>query len=250
MLSGFYTIASGVMSRQNQIDTIGQNLTNINTPGYKAERAILGTFEQQLLVQVENGETRELYPSMATSSIIADVQTIFSDGLIKESGRKLDVAINGEGFFVIEGAEGEQYLTRNGQFDIDTEGYLILPGIGRVKSTNGSDILVNTDEILIDEQGLITAPDGSEIASLNILTPTEGSQLTKFTNNMYSLENGELVNAEGTILQGVIELSNVDMNLEMTKLIEAQRGFQNCSAALQIMDALNSKAISQVGSLS
>lgn len=249
MLSGFYTIASGVLTKEREIDTIGNNLVNINTPGYKAERAITSTFEQELAIRLEGNNVTNLADSMATSVIISDIQTIFSDGLMKETNRTLDVSISGEGFFEITGDDGQQYLTRNGQFDIDAEGYLILPSIGRVQGTNG-DLNVGTDKITINSQGEITTLEGVNIGTLSIITPTENSELTKYQNNMYSLADGELVDATGELIQGVIELSNVDMNLEMTKLIEAQRGFQNCSSALQIMDALNSKSLSQVGGVS
>ncbi len=249
MLNGFYTIASGVMTKQNEIDVIGNNLVNLNTPGYKTERAITSTFEQELAIRLEGQNVTDFDMSMATSVIISDIQTIFSDGLMSETNRTLDIAISGEGFFEVTGYDGQQYLTRNGQFDIDEEGYLILPSIGRVQGSNG-DINVGTDKITVTNDGAITTLEGVAVDTLSILTPTEGSELTKFANNMYTLADGELVDGTGEIIQGVIELSNVDMNLEMTKLIEAQRGFQNCSSALQIMDALNSKALSQVGGVS
>lgn len=248
MLSGFYTAASGILTRQNEINTIGNNLTNINTPGYKAERVIIGTFEQELAVRLQGQSVTALSESMATSAIVADVQTIFSDGLMKETGRNIDIAFDGEGFFEIAGSNGEQYLTRNGQFDIDAEGYLILPSIGRVQGENG-DIQVNTDQITVSPQGVITDANGSVIDTLTLLTPTDGSTLRRYDNNMYVLENGEIVEASGEVMQGIIELSNVDMNAEMANLIAAQRGFQNCSSALQIIDELNSMAISKLGSL-
>ncbi|MFI3115370.1 MAG: flagellar hook-basal body protein [Clostridia bacterium] len=250
MLSGFYTIASGILTRQHQIDVIGNNLTNINTPGYKTETALIGTFEQEMLIRLEDKSENNLSPSMSTSAIITDVQTLYSTGLMSETGRTLDMAINGEGFFEIAGDDGQQYITRVGQFDLDTEGYLILPGIGRVQSTSG-DIQIGTDKFTVGKDGIILDAEGSEIATLSLVTVADGVDLIKHSNNMYSVQEGdELLQATGELLQGISELSNVDMNLEMTRLIAAQRGFQSCSAALQIMDSINSKAISQLGSLS
>lgn len=248
MLGGFYTISSGVLTRQNELDIIGNNLTNLNTPGYKAERVVTGSFEQELAIRLNEDTATSFNQSMATSAIISDVQTIFSNGLMKESGRALDVAVNGEGFFVIAGEDGEEYLTRVGQFDIDSEGYLVLPSVGRVQGVNG-DIQALSDKITIDEYGIIYDEEGNTIDKLSLLTATEGSTLTRLTNNMYVLEEGEIVQANGAVLQGIIELSNVDMNTEMAKLIEVQRSFQSCSSALQIIDSINKSAITKLGSL-
>ena len=176
MLAGYYTIASGMLTRQRELDTIGNNLINVQTPGYRADRLLITSFEQELLTRQEKYNTQTLgNGKAATSGVVDDVVSLFHSGTLQETGRTMDLAINGEGFFQVRGEDGAAYLTRNGQFDIDQQGY--------------------------------------------------------------------------TILQGKIERSNVDMNQEMTTLIESQRGFQACSSALQTIDALNRKAASQIAAL-
>lgn len=248
MLGGFYTAASGILTKQNELNIIGNNLTNVNTPGYKTERVITGTFEQELAIRLNGDTTTDFGVSMATSAIVSDVKTIFSQGLMSETQRTLDFSINGEGFFEITGADGEQYLTRVGQFNLDEEGYLVLPSVGRVQGQNG-DIFLGTDKISLDSFGTIYDQDGNAVDTLNILTVSEESQLVKFENNMYTLQEGEVIEGSGSFLQGILELSNVDMNAEMAKLIEVQRSFQTCSSALQIIDGINNSAITKLGSL-
>ena len=248
MLAGFYTIASGMLTRQRELDVIGNNLVNVQTPGYRADRVVTSAFEQQLLTR------REAYQSgtvgngvAATSATVDEVLSLFQGGTIKQTGRAYDVAIGGEGFFQIQAEGGGQYMTRNGQFDIDEEGYLVLPGYGRVLGDGG--------EIQVGEAGFEVAPtgeiydaQGQQLGKLKITVPPEDTRPVKLDNGMFELAEGE--DAQDFVLsQGSLELSNVDMNQELTTLIEVQRAFQNCSAALQIVDTMNRKAASQLASL-
>lgn len=251
MLAGYYTIASGMLTRQRELDTIGNNLINVQTPGYRADRLLITSFEQELLTRQEKYNTQTLgNGKAATSGVVDDVVSLFHSGTLQETGRTMDLAINGEGFFQVRGEDGAAYLTRNGQFDIDQQGYLTLPGVGRVVGQNGP-IHVEDESFSVEPNGAIYNRDGRQIGKLKIIVPPENAALTKLPNGMFQSENSAQANANGdyTILQGKIERSNVDMNQEMTTLIESQRGFQACSSALQTIDALNRKAASQIAAL-
>ncbi len=249
MLSSFYTAASGILTNQRELDIIGTNLTNIQTPGYKAERTVISAFEQELLTIQDAHKNEVLSQSMATSAIVDDVYTIYNTGIIEATGRTLDFAINGEGFFSVIDDEGNLSYTRNGGFQVDENQNLVLPGFGVVQGTNGN-ITINDINITVLEDGSIYNSQGVYVDTISIQVPSEGTEFEKLPNGMFSA-TGQMQDAGNnfTLIQGNLELSNVDMNLEMTKMIEAQRAFQSCSSALQIIDEMNSKAVTQLGSI-
>ncbi len=250
MLSSFYTAASGILTNQREIDIIGTNLTNIQTPGYKTQRTIVGSFDQELLVAQDAHKTTLLSPSMSTSTIVEDVATIYDTGLIDTTGRSFDFAINGEGFYAVADAQGNLSYTRNGGFQVDENGNLIVPGFGTVQGQSGNITLTDIN-ITVLEDGSIFDSNGAYVDKIAVMVPAENTTLELLPNGMFSPVEGQMANAGNvyTINQGALELSNVDMNLEMTKLIEAQRAFQACSTALQVVDEMNSKAASQIGSI-
>lgn len=249
MLSGYYTIASGMLASQRNLDTIGNNLINIQTPGYRGERVLNSAFELELMTRRESTGNTVLGDGMGqVAAVVDDSVTMFDSGLLSDTGRALDVAINGNGFFNIAAADGTTYLTRNGGFDLDEEGYLILPGYGRVLGDNG-EIQVNTSDLSFLSDGTIQNTDGQTLGRLLITAPVDYADLTRNTNGMFTSENqtGQAQNFE--VVSQRLELSNVSMNREMTSLLDAQRSFQSCSSALQIVDALNRKAAQQIAAI-
>jgi len=251
MYSGFYTLASGILTRQNEIDVLGNNITNVKTPGYKTDRVETSAFEMELMVRMENGEPTVLGDGVGqVSSIIRDIHTIMEPGIIEATERELDVAINGDGFFNIRTVDGQTAITKNGNFDLDEEGYLVLNGVGRVLGQNG-EIYVGESGFKIGANGAITSANGNYIDTLLINKPAEGITVTKLENSSFLVQNqGDLVEAESfTVIQGALESSNVDINTELTKLIEAQRSFQLYSSALQIIDQMDQNGSSKIASV-
>lgn len=251
MLAGYYTIASGMLTRQRELDTIGNNLVNAQTPGYRADRVVITPFEQELLTRIEGNGAQVLGTGIgASSAVVGEEVSMFHMGTVKDTGRESDMLIGGEGFFQIQGTNGETYFTRNGHFDIDAQGYLALTGYGRVVGTNGP-IQVGSAGFQVDHNGVIFNAAGQELGTLSIMRTVDAVALEKLDNGMLTLPMGvqleQAVNYE--VSQRSLELSNVDMNQEMTYMIEAQRAFQACSSALQIVDALNRKAATQIGNI-
>ena len=166
MYQGFYTIAAGVLMQQRNLDVLSNNLVNANTPGYKASRLVSTTFDKELL-RVEN-DMRTRIGGVSVINIVSEEPTRFDSESLLETGRGLDMAINGEGFFRIQapGATDENgeetepgtiYLTRNGNFALDAEGYLELEGYGRVLGQNG-EIYLRDAEFTVQEDGSIYVP--------------------------------------------------------------------------------------------
>lgn len=249
MLSGFYTIASGMLASQRNIDAVGNNLINAQTPGYRGERVVNSAFEMELMTRRESIGNEVLGDGIGqAAAVVDDSITMFQSGLIKETGRNLDLALNGDGFFNIAAADGTTYLTRNGGFDIDEEGYLILPGYGRVLGENG-EIQINTSDVTFMTDGSILNVEGEEIARLQITAPADYADLIRNENGMFTSAAQLQAAANFEVNSDRLELSNIDMNQEMTKLLDAQRAFQSCSSALQIMDSLNRRAAQQIAAL-
>ena len=238
MISGFYTAASGILTQQRIINTTGNNLVNSQTNGYRADRVITSTFEQNLLTRIENGQYTRIGEG-DPALIVEEVETLFDTSSLEETYSPFDMALAGQGYFNIAGNEAT-YLTRNGNFNIDEEGYLILGDVGRVLGTDG-EIYVGGSEFHVSLEGGIYDLAGNLLGELLTTQPTEEAAVNK-------LENGFLVATETdvvqnpTVYQYTIERSNVDMNDEYTRLIEAQRSLQSNATALRIVDEMNARA--------
>lgn len=248
MFSGYYTIASGIMTRQREIDVIGNNLVNSQTSGYKAGRMVTSAFEQELLTRREAGKNYSLgSTSGATAAIVDKVITQYNSGDLKETGRNLDAAINGEGFFNVVLPSGKVCLTRSGSFVVDAEGNLSLSGIGSILGKNGT-IKVGNADIKISDNGAVFDGNGNYVDTFLVTKPNNYDNLQKLNNGTFVAENGNTQIADNySVVQGRLELSNVDLNRELTNMIRAQREFQSCSSALQINDAMNRKAVQIAG---
>lgn len=240
MLAGFYTAASGVLVQQRNISVIGNNITNVETPGYRAERLVMSTFDQECLVRQHHDNIRTYVGKGSQVSLVDDIPVDYDYSSVKETENPYDIAIVGEGYFNIQGAERE-YMTRNGNFNIDEEGYLILEDVGRVIGENGF-IQVGGSEFKVTTDGDVYDAQGNLIDRLKITMPQNDTDLVKYNNALFICK-GDTRTAEGQkVYQKCQERSNIDMNQEYMRLIEAQRAFKANSTALTIADTMNAKA--------
>jgi flagellar basal-body rod protein FlgG len=249
MLSGFYTIASGVLAQQRNIDLIGNNLVNAETPGFRTSRMVFSTFEHELMVRIE-ANRQTFIGSASPITLVDDVLSLHHSGIYEETGNPFDFAIDGPGYFVIQGNDGQSFLTRGGQFRMDTEGYLFLPGRGRVMGAGGP-LQVNNAEFTVSQDGTVLNQAGRRVGALSVVSPPADEVLVRLPNGMYQVQDGTEVEpaAGARLIQGAIERSNVDYNREMTNLIEAQRAFQTKSRALTMVDGMNRRAITTIAAV-
>lgn len=238
MLAGFYTAASGILVQQRAINEIGSNITNSQTVGYRTRRVVQSTFEHNLLTRFENGRYTEIGEG-DPCSLVDIVETNFDPNSLEETDFPYDMAIVGDGFFNVQGAE-RQYLTRNGNFNIDDQGYLVLDGIGRVLGESG-DLYIGGSDFTVSQEGYVFDQNGRYVDKLLITQPDADADIYKFDNGMYITDNAQVVE-DATVYQKTLERSNVDMNLEYTRLIESQRTLQACATALSLVDTMNAKS--------
>ncbi|MBE6860337.1 MAG: flagellar hook-basal body protein [Ruminococcus sp.] len=246
MLRGYYSAASGILVQQRNLNVIGNNITNASTVGYRAQRVIQSTFDQEVVSRYENGK----YTTIGTGSqtnVVDTVETNFNESSIYETENPFDMAIISEGFFNVSGDNGQTFLTRNGCFNIDAQGYLVLDGIGRVQGENG-DIYIGGSDFSMDSLGNIYDINGNFAGKLRITIPAEEAQTIKMENGLFVTDNVTDVEVPKVINYGY-ERSNVDMNDEYTRLIEAQAAFKACSTALSMIDQMNGKAVTSIASV-
>lgn len=248
MFKGFYNLTSGMMTQQQRMNNVANNLTNISTPGFKSSRHTIGNFQDVLYSRVGNQNKSSYQPIGRQSYIVAtdEIVTNYTQGALEETGIPLDFAINGDGFFAIRNAANETMYTRSGSFSLDAEGYLCYSGFGRVLDSEGNALRVMTDKITSDNHGNIYANNGMLVGQIGVFTFDDTAQLE------YN-DEGFLVGAEGEAVEdpvvrgGFLERSNVDMVTEMTEMLSSQRAFQSAAQVTKIYDTLMNKITTEIG---
>jgi flagellar basal-body rod protein FlgF len=247
MSRGFYTLASGMLTQQRKMDIASNNIANVNTPGYKKEQAITSNFGSLLINKYkENGVYEEAVPINNVSLVRAVVEnnTIHSQGILEETDNITDFAIMDSGFFAIDN-NGQTLYTRNGSFNIDEEGYLVLLGAGRVQGEFG-DIYIGTDNFNFSTDGSIIVNDEA-IDKIAVYDFLDYNLLNKFGEGLYiSDEEPELID-KPVIRNKTIERSNVNVTEELTGIMASQRALQTAAQAIKMYDMINDKAVNEIG---
>lgn len=239
MLRGFYNAAQGMIVKQRQLDAIGNNIVNVNTSGYRKDEVVTNTFMDELILVNARRETSGHF--LQTYADISKTNLEQSNFTYTESN--FDVAIYGNVYFNIRDRAGNVYQTRNGQWELDGEGYLILGKSGRVQGRNG-DIFLGVDDFEINNDGVISI-DGQVVDTLLLTYIPPDADVDKLGDNLMLYEGGEQLPAGEffDVIQGAWEHSNVDGNKEITQLMEAHRLYEANSKILKALDQINSKAV-------
>lgn len=248
MFKGFYNLTSAMLTHQRNLNVVGNNLVNVSTAGYKESRYTATTFDDVMYSRV--GNKTKNYVDIGRQSYIRANSEIYvnqDQGIPELTNIPLDFAIAGEGFFAIQGPGGVAY-TRAGSFTLDDEGYLCLPGQGRVLDPDRQPILLATDKIEADGQGNIYSQEGTYLGRLGVFTFADTEQLE------YN-DQGLFVGAQGNAMESpevywkYIERSNVDMIRQMTEMLTCQRSLQSAAQVTKMYDEVMSHAASDVGRL-
>lgn len=244
MNNAIYAATTGMLNRSRALDVTASNLANVNTAGYKRDRLITSAFGEQVAYRLEAGSD-EVIGSSTHGSIANEVFTDYSQGVVDNTGRALDFAIVGDGFFSIETANGQQASTRDGSFQVDQEGYLRTSTGGYVLGQGGR-MQVGVGAVSIDPNGVVTS-DGQTVDTLAILVPDPANNnQTKQSLNALSQPTGQGT-FTGRIASGKLERSNVDVGEEMAAMMAASRAFQTCAQAVKILDAITQKSVNEIG---
>ncbi len=236
MLEGLRTAAAGMAAMQQKLDGVANDLANANTTGYKHVRV---GFKDLLYEQ--GGRPAAAGVLRGTGSAAVNAGRGFEQGSLRQTGRPLDVGIEGDGFLKVRLNDGRQALTRDGGLQID--------GNGRLTSSTGALIQpaitipagVTEDQISITRDGNVTA-GGKSIGKLQLVTVRSTQGLLASGDNAFvtTAASGPARNAPATsaISQGTLEASNTDMAQSMVDMMDAQRTYQLTSKAIQTADTM------------
>lgn len=241
MIRGIYTSASGMAAQMRAMDISANNLANVDTTGYKKDVPALAAFPELFLRRFN--DTASGLPGIRPSPVpigtlgtgvwVEEVATNLKQGSLRETGRELDFALQGDGFFVVDTPEGRRY-TRNGSFYLDVDGQLVTAAGYRVLGRNGLP-LYHDEEDLIDELLVVDFFPTADLIK-------EGESLYR------SADEGQAVAAAG-IIQGALEQSNVDAVTAMVEMIDVLRAYEANQKVLQAQDQTLEKAVNEVGRL-
>lgn len=247
MSRGLYTLTSGMLTQQRKIDIASNNISNMNTVGYKKEQAITTNFGNLLINKYkQKGINKSSEPINNVSLIrtIEDSNTVHSQGSLDETGSATDFAVIGAGFFAVNNEDRTLY-TRKGSFNIDREGYLILKDIGRVQGEYG-DVYIGTDKFELTEDGSIYV-SGEIVDKIGLYDFTDYNNLNKEGEGMFVSEEEPIAVASPRIVNKTLERSNVNITEELTGIIASQRSLQTASQALKLYDSIQEKAANEIG---
>ncbi len=253
MLRSLTTAATGMLAQQLNIDVISNNLANVNTAGYKKSRAEFQDLLSQTIkssgAQIFQGTTQPVGIQIGLGTKTSATVKEFNEGAFKSTGGRLDLAIEGDGFFQVQMDDGSVAYTRDGSFKMDangqittSDGFIVQPQVA---------IPTDAQEVTITPDGRVSvrvAGDSSqtEIGTLTLVKFPNPSGLSSAGKNLYleTAASGTPVEGSpgqeglGTIQQGFIESSNVQVVEELINLIQAERAFEANSKLIRASDEM------------
>ncbi len=223
MINGFYAAKAGAKVFQTSLDITANNIANANTQGYKAQTA---SFTDLVYTNAQGGEFLA-----GNGARLASTSVLSGQGGLGQDGER-SAAIEGEGFFAVQNAQGDTVYTRSGSFSLSAEGearYLVSADGGYVLNQNGQRIALEGEDIrtAIRQAALYSFPNPDALTALgnSRFAATEAS-------------GDAVIDNASQLVESAYELSNVDLVTEMTRMMLAQRGFQFNLRMLQTADEL------------
>jgi flagellar basal-body rod protein FlgG len=240
-MKALYSAATGMAAQQTTIDTIANNLANVNTAGFKRSTASFqDLFYQELATSGEDGATPNT-AQMGAGVRMISVDKQHTQGFTKITDRSLDVAINGRGFFVLSANDGRELYTRDGHFSRDADGYVVSSG--GVQLSGGINIPDDATQIVIEDDGSVmyaTDADAEMVTAgvLEIAAFSNPGGLRALGGNVFVAtgKSGDPQILDAKVTSKQLEGSNVDPATELIALIQAQRAYELISKVIQAAD--------------
>jgi len=253
MMQSLYTASTGMLAMQTQIDTTANNIANVNTIGFKKSRAEFADLMYNVM-EYAGTSTSDVTKSPTGIEVGLGVRAtainkIFAEGSLKQTDNQLDIAITGRGFFKLELPDGTEVYSRNGAFKIDqdgtmvnSDGYFLVPQI--VIPPDSTSVSIGTDgTVSVIQPGQTQATIIGQIQTTNFINP---AGLHSLGDNLFietdssgqPVEGTPGVDGLGTLRQGFVELSNVELVVELTDLITGQRAYDSNSKVITTSDEM------------
>lgn len=285
MLKGLYTAYTGMLNEQHRMDVLANNLANSTTNGYKKEGTTSQAFDNVLAYKIKDlSEPGNLPRSLARNRAvdqnelnnpdnedylerrvrrtglnlgvkIGENYVDYSEGPIKETGNPFDLAISDRGFFAVEytnkAGETSTKYTRDGNFTMNLQGYLVTQDGDFVLDENGRRIRMETElPVSIDRNGNVTQ-NGAFVATIGLTDFEDYDYLERFGENYFQQIEGaeETDEVASQIYAGYLEMSNISVVTEMVNMITLQRQYESNQKVITTYDDTLDQAVSQIGRL-
>nr|WP_321514526.1 flagellar basal-body rod protein FlgF [uncultured Pseudodesulfovibrio sp.] len=255
MRNSTYSALFGALSNEMRMSSIANNLANVNTSAFKKDTmAFHDTFTRFAHDYLIDGKNhlrgKDMFPKanvMAKPRLSAQ-QTDFSQGSLQKTGNQLDFALSGEGFFKVQGGNGDVLYTRSGNFLPDSSGILRTQDGNTVMVDGGPLTLPPGAQVVVDSAGNISI-NGNPSGTLDLVSFDDLTQVERLGANYYTVPDGvgEIPPGDMSVQQGFLEKGNVDVVSEMVAMIETQRAFTMYSKMIQTTNESDQKLITQVG---
>ena len=256
MINSLWISKTGMEAQQMQLDVISNNLANVSTNGFKRASAVFEDLMYQTLRQVgsNSSEQSHLPTGLQVALGVRPVapSRSFAQGNLQQSGNKLYVAIQGNGFFQVTMPDGTTNYTRDGSFQVDSAGQLVTAT--GLPIANGVTVPANATSIAIAGDGTVTAqipgtPTPQSIGSISLAGFVNPAGLDPKGQNLYaeSTASGQPnsgtpgADGMGALMQGYVETSNVNVVQELVTMIQTQRAYEMNSKAIQTSDQMLQK---------
>jgi flagellar basal-body rod protein FlgF/flagellar basal-body rod protein FlgG len=229
MDSGYYAAMTGLVARTQALDTAAANLANAQTPGYRAEQEY---FRSALLgpdaIDSQLGETVNNY------GLLGGDRLSMAQGALEETGNPLDLAIEGQGFFMVQTPNGVRY-TRDGSFHRTQSGQLATEADEPVLTAAGQPIVIPPGEVSVGADGTISVAGGA-VATVGVMTFPAGTELSAEGGNRYVVPEGAtpVASKDATVHEGALEAANQDIVQGSLNLIVMQRQAEMMQRALTV----------------
>lgn len=222
MSNAIYTMLGRQQGLMQEMQVVANNLANSSTTGYKSDRAMFGEF----LVSTGSQSSSLSMGGLAGHSFA------MAQGALKITGGQLDLAIQGDGFFLVDAPQGQR-LTRAGNFQISPDGKLVDANGSALLSAGGSPINIpqNASQIRIASDGTVSVSSGDgippqDVGQVGVVTVDQEATLVRDSNSYFSAPDGHRPAENNEIVQGALEQSNVSPVLEVARMIEVQRAYE------------------------
>lgn len=253
MEAALWVAKTGLDAQQTNMSVVSNNLANVNTTGFKKGRASFQDLLYQNYVQPGGAtSTQTQSPTgllLGTGVKIGATEQLFQQGNIEQTGNSMDVAINGRGFFQIQRPDGTTAYTRDGSFKVNNQGQLVNTD-GFPLSPNIT-IPTGATSLTISQDGVVSVTSAgsttsNQVGSLTIADFINPAGLQSLGGNLYleTTSSGSAttgtpgLNGLGTLAQGSLEASNVNVVEEMVNMIETQRAYEMNSKAVETVDQM------------
>lgn len=244
MLRGLYTAAGAMINQRQRMDVLTNNLANLETPGFKKDYVSSRSFNDVLIYSMNNPDSKvRTVGPLSYGSHLDEVTTSFAQGAPEQTGQNTDLALMGDGFFVVETAAGLRY-TRAGNFQVNVAGYLCTADGNYVRNTAGGRVYVGSQDFSVTADGTVSSAYGT--SRLQIVNFADPKMLQKAGSNLYS-STAAPTTSTATVAQGSLEMSNVDMAQETVNMIEVQRNYEINQRIVNMFNDSLQKTVNEVG---